>query len=1147
MTPLLAYFNALNFVRSTGAGVAETSYYPALSALLDAVGAELQPPVRCVGQLANLLGVGSPDFGLYAADQFPRKADPTAKPAAGVLPARGVVEAKGTGADVLAIAGGAQVAKYLARFGVVLVTNYRDFLLVSRGPGGAAVLGERYTVAAEETAFWTAVNRSAAAVAARHEVGLGEFLRRALLHEAPLTRPQDVAFFLASYARHALRLLDEQADVPALKTVRTALEEALGVRFEGGKGEHFFRSTLVQTLFYGVFSAWVLWSREQPAADANGQPARFDWKLAAWSLRVPILRTLFVQITNPGQLKPLGLDQLLDWTSAALNRVDRAGFFAAFDAAGADAVQYFYEPFLAAFDPALRRELGVWYTPREIVRYQVARVDQLLKGELGLADGLADPSVYVLDPCCGTGAYLVETLRRVKQNLHERGDADALLASDLKKAARERLFGFELIPAPFVVAHLQLGLLLAQAGAPLLDDERAAVFLTNALTGWEPPAAERAPLLFPELDAERTAAEEVKRARPILVILGNPPYNGFAGIAPDEAEERSEERDLSTAYRTPRPGLPAPQGQGLNDLYVRFFRMAERRIAYGQPGRGIISFISNYSWLDGLSHTVMRARYLEAFDEVWIDNLNGDKYKTGKLTPEGKPDPSAFSTESNREGIQVGTAVATLVRRGEGPTPAQPADIHFRNFWGKEKRAELIASAEPFEPAAYEQLECPTVLGVPFGSVKPMSEGYLNFSSLPSIIPSFFPGVKTSRDSFLVTIERGELEARIHSYLDTSVSDEVLLEQHPVAMTSAGRFNAGKVRRELQNYGIEHGSIVRFGYRPFDVRWLYWEPATKLLDEKRPEFFPQVFGGNYFLVAQQKPRREWNEPQVISTLGCLDLMDRGASCFPILIRDAAILGGSPGEPRPNLSPAALKYLASFPPDADDQPVPADSLFFHAVATLHAPAYRAENAGALRQDWPRLPLPADRAALLASAALGRRVAALLDPETPVSGVTTGPVEARLRRVAALTAVGEPGGALDPATDLGVTAGWGHFGQGGAVMPGRGKAVPFNDLDGGGLDHDLDGTPLRTGPDYYRVFLNARACCDFVPRAVWEYTLGGYPVLKKWLSYREEAVLGRALRPEEAREFTGIARRIEALLRLGAELNAAYRAAAGQAEG
>ena len=202
--------------------------------------------------------------------------------------------------------------------------------------------------------------------------------------------------------------------------------------------------------------------------------------------------------------------------------------------------------------------------------------------------------MYVLDPCCGTGSYLVEVLDRIHRTLKERGE-DALIASDLKEAAQKRVFGFEILPAPFVVSHLQLGLLLQNLGAPLSEKsrERVGVYLTNALTGWEPPKGPKQRLIFPELEEERDAAEHVKLDVPILVILGNPPYNSFAGIAKME-----EERDLSEAYRTTRQA-PAPQGQGLNDLYVRFFRMAERRIVE-KTGRGVVCLISNYSWLDGL-------------------------------------------------------------------------------------------------------------------------------------------------------------------------------------------------------------------------------------------------------------------------------------------------------------------------------------------------------------------------------------------------------------------------------------------------------------------------------------------------------------------------------------------------------------------
>ncbi len=428
----------------------------------------------------------------------------------------------------------------------------------------------------------------------------------------------------------------------------------------GSRGDHFFRSTLVQTLFYGVFSAWVLWHQ-------RGGRGRFDWRTASYELRVPIIQALFHQAANPRKLEPLGLVEILDWAGDALNRVDREAFFTRF--AADNAVQYFYEPFLEAFDPELRRELGVWYTPREVVRYQVARVDAALREELGVADGLADPNVVVLDPCCGTGAYLVEVIRLIHDRLTA-GGADMLALADVKKAAMERVYGFEILPAPFVVAHLQLGLLLQEMEASLspAGNERVGVYLTNALTGWEGDPPQKA-MIFPELAAERDAASKVKRTAKILVVLGNPPYNGYAGL------QVGEERALSTAYRTTKKA-PKPQGQGLNDLYVRFFRMAERRIVE-QTGAGVVCFISNYSWLDGLSFTGMRERYAEVFDRIWIDNCNGDKYRTGKVTPDGKPDPSVFSTLHNREGIQVGTAIATLVRKSP---PMDGAEIHYREF-----------------------------------------------------------------------------------------------------------------------------------------------------------------------------------------------------------------------------------------------------------------------------------------------------------------------------------------------------------------------------------------------------------------------------------------------------------------------------------
>ena len=833
-----AYFADLGRIRGTGGATGELSCHPALGNLLNAVGAALKPKVFCVGELADR-GAGRPDFGLYAAKQVQK-----GQPRDGQLPERGAVEVKSADDDAWLTAAGDQTGRYRDLYRLVLVTNLRDFVLVGDNAAGGASKLETFRLAESADDFWRKLEKPRA-FARRTAVGLGEYLARALCHRAALSEPRDLAWLLASYARDGLARVETAGDAPQLEAVRTALEDALGVRFEGDGGARFFRSTLVQTLFYGVFSAWVLWARHSPP------PAgRFDWRTAVWHLRAPVLRALFQQLSDPGRLQPLGLVEVLDWTSAALDRVDRAAFFARF--AEGDAVPYFYEPFLQAFDPDLRKQLGVWYTPGEVVRYMVARVDKALKDDLGIADGLAAENVYVLDPCCGTGAYLAEVLRRIAANLEGQG-LGALVGARVKQAATERVFGFEIMPAPFAVAHLQVGIAMQELDAALAGDEseRAQVFLTNALTGWEPTDREKQVGAFPELVEERDRAERVKRDRPILVILGNPPYNGFAGMAVDE------ERELSTAYRTTKR-VRRPEGQGLNDLYVRFFRMAERRIVE-KTGQGVVCFISNYSWLDGLSFTGMRERYLEAFDAVRIDCLNGDKYKTGKVAPDGTPDPSIFSTESDPVGIQVGTAIATLVRKAEH----KPAEsVEFRHLWGQTKPADLIATAEKEPDALYGNVEPILPLGLPFARTA-VSADWFGWPALPELFPVSFPGVKTSRDGFLVDTDIDRLRARIDDYFDAALSHEEMARRYPRVMQTRGRYDARAVRDELLNRGgPDEAGFIRFAYRPFDIRWLYWEQDTKLLDEKRADYRAHVFEGNLWIEAREREAKEdflaWN-------------------------------------------------------------------------------------------------------------------------------------------------------------------------------------------------------------------------------------------------------------------------------------------------
>ena len=1097
------YLADLRRIRASGGATGERSFYPPLTNLLNAVGGTLKPKVFCVSELAEQ-GSGHPDFGLYAAKQVQR-----GRPREGQVPECGVVEVKSVSDDAWLTAESNQVSRYWHRYGLVLVTNTRDFVLLGEDGEGNPVKLETFRLADTTEEFESRLEKPRA-YANEVGAGLGEYLCRALSHSARLVEPKDLAWLLASYARDGLARVEAAGEASSLQAVRSALEEALGVRFEGERGAAFFRSTLVQTLFYGVFSAWVLWARQTPSPTDS-----FNWHEAVWHLRAPVLRALFQQLSDPGRLQPLGLVEVLDWTAAALDRVERDAFFDKFSEG--EAVQYFYEPFLEAFDPDLRKQLGVWYTPAEVVRYMVARVDRALKDDLGIADGLAAENVYVLDPCCGTGAYLAEVLRRIAANLDGRG-LGALTGARVKQAATERVFGFEIMPAPFVVAHLQVGLTMQALDAPLSDDgdERAGIFLTNALTGWEPSVQK--PLPFPELEEERDRAEKVKQDSPILVILGNPPYNGFAGMAVDE------ERELSTAYRTTKR-VRRPEGQGLNDLYVRFFRMAERRIAE-KTGRGVVCFISNYSWLDGLSFTGMRERYLEAFDAIRIDCLNGDKYKTGKTTPEGDPDPSIFSTPEDPVGIQVGTVITTLVRKDDH---APTGTIGFRHLWGQTKREELTATAQAEPDALYSSFEPSLALGLPFARLA-VSEGWNDWPSLTELLPVSFQGAETGRDSFLIDTDLGQLRGRISEYFDQKLAHEEIARIHPRVMRDTGRFDARSVRDTLlKRGGPNDNGFVRHAYRPFDNRWLYWEVDTKLLREKSPRYPRHVFGGNLWLSSAQHLRRGAEEPQACVTrhLASRHLIERGTNMFPAYLRNDGLGSDESGSQRlPNLSPTAQIYL-------DRLGLGVEDLFHHVLAVLHDPAYREANAGALRMEWPRIPLPgwpdgdADGAAdeLEASAARGRELAALLDSDTPVAGVTEGAPRPEIGVIAVPSKVDGGNMAGD---DFALTAGWGHFGQGQAVMPGQGRVVEraytADERSKLGV-----AVPIL-GETTFDIYLNNRAYWRNVPAAVWSYKLGGYQVLKKWLSYREEKVLGRSMLPDEVKHFTDTARRIAGILML-----------------
>lgn len=1121
------YLERMQQIRSTGSATSETSYYSALENLLNEIGRGLDPDVICNGQLKNQ-GAGHPDFGLYSKKQCSKGAP---KPGQGEVPERGVVEVKPLADKTWQTAKGKQATKYFGHYRLVLVTNYREFRLIGEDDTGKPIEREFFRLADDEMAFWGLAAHPEKA-AKEHGPKFAEFLKRVMMNAAPLLRAEDIAWFLASYARDALIEL-ENKDASALAPLRSALEAALGIKFEGAKGEHFFRSTLVQTLFYGVFSAWVIWAH-------GGKTDQFNWRHAAYILTVPMIRSLFEEVAKPTRLKPLGLMHILDRTGEALNRVDQATFFKTFDTG--QAVQHFYEPFLEAFDPTLRKEMGVWYTPPEIVRYMVSRVDSALRSELGIADGLANKNVYVLDPCCGTGAFVVEVLRKIEETLRAKGD-DPLIGEDIKEAARDRIFGFEIMSAPFVIAHWQVGNLLANLGAPLdpTKGERPSVFLTNALTGWEPPKDPKASLpLFPELEQERDQAEHVKRDVPILVVLGNPPYNAYAGTSPDEEE------GLVDPYKD---GLISRWGIkkfNLDELYVRFLRVAERRIA--KSGRGIVCYVSSYSYLSDPSFVVAREHLLRDFDQIWIDSLNGDSRETGKRTPTGDPDPSIFSTPYNRAGIRLGTAVGMFVRR---ETRSAQAEVLFRNFWGTGKREALLASLSvtPFRNQ-YEIADPKEWNKFTLKYLK-VDATYLSWPKLIDIGLNVYNGPIERRGMSLVRFsdERLLLEEALKKYLDPAVSDIEIELVESRFMLSSGEFDAVRTRKALAgSVQYSEKALVKYPYKPFDVRLAYLDnDIAPLFSRPAPDLLNCRIKDNWFFITRDTAdKSSEGAPYYASRfVSDYDAISGHARHFPIFCdaannTDASAAQGKLALPAPskkaNLSSRSRHYLSSLAfKNLDADKAAAEAIWLHALAIGYSPKYLTDNAGGISIDWPRIPLPKERGFFEKSVLLGSKVQKLLDGDEEIPGVTSGTLSNHMRIFGTVFS-----------TDLTINAGWGRKDSQGKVFPGRGKievrdwtdaekseiVAGLNEI---GLDEARGFKLLGRAVD---VYLNDTNFWRAVPEAVWEYYIGGCQVIKKWLSYREEAVLGRSLKKEEVREVTGIVRRLAAIVLMTDSLDENY---------
>ncbi len=617
----------------------------------------------------------------------------------------------------------------------------------------------------------------------------------------------------------------------------------------------------------------------------------------------------------------------------------------------------------------------------------------------------------------------------------------------------------------------------------------------------------------------------------MLVVIGNPPYNSFAGISPDEEE------GLVDPYKA---GLVRDWGVkkfNLDDLYVRFYRLAERQIAE-RSGRGVVCLISNASWLGDQSFVVMRKRLLSEFDAIWIDNLNGDSRATGKVTPDGAPDPSIFSTRHNREGIQVGTAIGLLVRRAAHSDGH--ADVRFREFWGTDKRSNLMESLADTATGP-DHLTTEPVQETRF-SLRPrtVSPGYLAWPSLADLWRQPpINGLLEKRRNALIEIDRDALNDRMRAYFDPDVTWESLSSLGTGLTQDAARFPAKGTRaRVLSAESFDESRVRPYLFRPFDTRWAYYSAVRPLWNEPRPRLAGQAMQGTEFLLARVRAPRATDGFPFLFFAGLVDdhALHKDAYLIPIEFRPPAsephgqVLDLGDASVESNTSPDASAYLSRAEVSSRD-------LWMHVLAVGYSSRYCDENAAGIQNDWPRIPLPQATELLSASASLGRTVTELLSGSSP-------PPAAPIRLGTLSAAVGE---GLNPDADLSLSAHWGIAGRDGICMPSTGKLGEraYTAAERVAIAEHAESLGMSAeqaiallGETCFDVYLNDVAYWRCVPANVWRYTIGGYQVIKKWLSYRERALLGRDLKPEEARYVTEMVRRIAALVLMQPELDANY---------
>lgn len=591
---------------------------------------------------------------------------------------------------------------------------------------------------------------------------------------------------------------------------------------------------------------------------------------------------------------------------------------------------YFYEDYLKAYDPDMRKGRGVYYTPPPIVNFIVRSVDELLKDAFGISDGLADHKrVTVLDFACGTGTFLLEVFERIFENIGgpESGRADHIVREHMLA----NVYGFEYLIAPYTIAHLKLSQYLRDKGHSVNDNSRLQVFLTNTLE----PIAPQKNLLMPALAEEVHAAQEVKD-KPILVILGNPPYSGHSknnGAWIKSAVNRykyifkkrmNKETLLESEFEE---SIGEKNSKYINDDYVKFMRFAELKMEH--TDEGVVGIITSHSWLNNLTFSGMRQSLMRTFDQIYVLDLHGNAKKKEK-TPSGGKDENVFD-------IEQGVCVVFLIKKRNSDR-----GIWREDFWGR--RIEK-----------YNELKKHSISNISWRKITPSIETMNVFQDQPSSANNGLPitsvfkihsaGFKTHRDWFAISWTLSECQKKIQDLSNNKISDGRIRELYNLKDTSFWNLADARTSAAKGNATAPHECL----YRPFDHRWCELSGTT--MDRPRSEIVAHLaFKDNITLgvgrAGDAIPERPWELALVSDLPVDTNVIRRGGIyLFPMLRYDGV-------DPNENLTPEFRAFI-----DARyDHVYTPEEILGYIYAVLHAATYRERYADFLRIDFPRIPFP-----------------------------------------------------------------------------------------------------------------------------------------------------------------------------------------------